>query len=226
MPESSTRQLIDVQTVRDNVVVLKNKNLRAVLAVSSINFGLKSQDEQQAIVNRFQDLTNSLDYTLQILIQSRTLDISEYMAFLNERAEVQTNELLKIQTSEYVSFINELIKLSNVMSKMFFVVVPLNKALASVESSGWLNKIPFFKKPESAGKISAADLSFEASKNELTQRVGQVTGLLGAMGLRAIALDREELIELLYTSYNPGAVLKQKNMELLIATGEEAKKVG
>ena len=224
--DASTHQLIDVETVRDNVVVLKNKNLRAVLAVSSINFGLKSQDEQQAIVNRFQDLTNSLDYTLQILIQSRTLDISEYMAFLNERTEVQTNELLKIQTSEYISFINELIKLSNVMSKMFFVVVPLNKALASVESSGWLNKIPFFKKPESNGKISAADLNFEASKNELTQRVGQVTGLLGAMGLRAIALDREELIELLYTSYNPGAALKQKNMELLIATGEEAKKVG
>ncbi|MBI4119866.1 MAG: hypothetical protein HY454_00155 [Parcubacteria group bacterium] len=222
--ESSTHQLIDVQTVRDNVVVLKNKNLRAVLAVSSINFGLKSQDEQQAIVERFQDLTNSLDYSLQILIQSRTLDISEYMAFLNERAEVQTNELLKIQTAEYISFINELIKLSNVMSKMFFVVVPLNKALAAVEGSSWFGKIPFLKKQEPDGKISAADLNFEASKNELTQRVDQVTSLLSAMGLRAIPLEREELIELLYTSYNPGAVLKQKNMELLIATGEEAKK--
>ena len=225
MNESSTHQLIDVETVRDNVVVLKNKNLRAVLAVSSINFSLKSQDEQRAIVERFQDLTNSLDYTLQILIQSRQLDISEYMAFLNERAEAQTNELLKIQTSEYISFINELIKLSNVMSKMFFVIVPLNKALASLEGSGLFSKIPFLKKPAPAGQASAADLNFEASKNELMQRVDQIVSLLGAMGLRAIALDREELIELLYTSYNPGAVLKQKNMELLIATGEEAKRV-
>ena len=225
MNESSTHQLIDVETVRDNVIVLKNKNLRAVLAVSSINFSLKSQDEQRAIVERFQDLTNSLDYTLQILIQSRQLDISEYMAFLNERAEAQTNELLKIQTSEYISFINELIKLSNVMSKMFFVIVPLNKALASLEGSGLFSKIPFLKKPAPAGQASAADLNFEASKNELMQRVDQIVSLLGAMGLRAIALDREELIELLYTSYNPGAVLKQKNMELLIATGEEAKRV-
>src|SRR3989344_1555298 len=171
MNESSTHQLIDVETVRDNVIVLKNKNLRAVLAVSSINFSLKSQDEQRAIVERFQDLTNSLDYTLQILIQSRQLDISEYMAFLNERAEAQTNELLKIQTSEYISFINELIKLSNVMSKMFFVIVPLKKPRAWRGASGLLSKIPFPKNPAPPGKASAADLNFEASKNELMQRV-------------------------------------------------------
>src|SRR3989344_5328294 len=159
MNESSTHQLIDVETVRDNVVVLKNKNLRAVLAVSSINFSLKSQDEKQAIVERFQDLTNSLDYTLQILIQSRQLDISEYMAFLNERAEAQTNELLKIQTSEYISFINELIKLSNVMSKMFFVIVPLKNARPS--RGGWvfLRKSLFLKNPAPAGQASAADLN-------------------------------------------------------------------
>lgn len=221
MAEASTHQLIDIKEVKENIAVLKNGNLRLVLMVSSINFALKSQDEQRAIIARFQDFLNSLDYTVQILVQSRKLDISEYLSFLNERTAVQTNELLKIQTAEYVGFIQELIKLSNIMSKFFYVVISLNSALAVEAGKGIFS---FFSKKKKDG-AQEAELSFESKKNQLYQRAEQINGLLGAMGLKTIPLGREELIELLYTSYNPGATLKQKNLEQLIATGDEAKKV-
>lgn len=223
MPQtSSTHQLIDVKDIKENIAVLKNGNLRAVLMVSSVNFGLKSQEEQEAVIARFQDFINSLDYTVEIAVQSRKLDISEYLSFLNERIGQQQNELLKIQTAEYISFIQELIKLSNIMSKFFYVVVSLNTAAALEAGKGIFSFIARKK----SGQQNQVDLSFETKKNELFQRVDQITGLLGSMGLKAIPLGREELIELLYTSYNPGAVLKQKNLEQLIATGEEAKQVG
>ena len=223
MKSSSTHQFVDVEEVKGDVIILKNKSLRMVLMVSSINFALKSQDEQEAIINRFQDFINSFEsYTAEIVVQSRKLDISEYIKFLNERVEAQTNELLKIQTAEYITFIQELIKLSNIMSKFFYVVIPLNQAIAS-GGGGFFSRI--FGK---SGKQTqtAKDLDFETKRSDLLQRAERVMSLLGGMGLKAIPLKGEELIELVYTGYNPGSVLKQKNLEQLVATGDEAKKVG
>ncbi len=217
--ESSTHQLVEPKEIKDSVVILKNGGLRSVLMVSSINFALKSQGEQEAIIDRFQGLINSVDFTVQIVVQSRKLDISEYLKFLNERMSLQTNELLKIQTSEYINFIQELIKLTNVMSKFFYVIVSLSPTI-NLEK-GFLAKI--FSKKKSAGP-SPADLNFENQKNNLQQKMDQVASLLNSMGLKTVPLEKEELIELLYTSYNPGTAIKQKNMEALVATGDEAKK--
>src|SRR3989344_3649045 len=153
---SSTHQLIEAKEIKDGIIVLKNGGLRAVLMVSSINFALKSSDEQEAIIDRFQGFVNSIDFPVQILVQSRKLDISEYLKFLNERIGVQTNELLKIQTSEYVNFIQELIKLTNVMSKFFYVIIPL--------STVQILETGFFSKSFNKNKASAQnqkDLNFE-----------------------------------------------------------------
>lgn len=215
----STHQLVETKEIKDGIVILKNGGLRAVLMVSSINFALKSNEEQEAIIDRFQDFINSLDFSVQILVQSRKLDISEYLKFLNERITVQTNELLKIQTSEYISFIQELIKLTNVMSKFFYVIIPLGTNI--ILETGFFSKI-FSKNKKSVQ--DQKDLNFETQKNTLQQRMDQVSSLLSSMGLKAIPLEKEALVELLYTSYNPGAEVKQKNMEALIATGDEAKK--
>lgn len=225
MQKDSTHQFIDVQEIRDDVIILKNKSLRMILMVSSINFALKSQEEQEAIINRFQDFINSSErYTAQIVVQSRQLDISEYIKFLNERAVEQTNELLKIQTSEYIDFIQELIKLSNAMSKFFYVVIPLNQYLAFDSGKSFFSK--FFGKSKDQNQTRAnQNLDFETKRSDLLQRAERVASLLGTMGLKAIKLKGEELIELAYTMYNPGSVLKQKNLEQLVATGEEEKKV-
>ena len=218
---SSTHQFIEVKEIKDNVAILRNGGLRLALMVSSINFGLKSEQEQEAVIAHFQDFINSLDWSIEILVQSRSLDLSDYLKFLNERAVLQTNELLKIQTAEYVSFIQELVKLTNVMSKFFYVIVSVTPSV-NIEPGGWLDKLLSRGKK---GKENKADLNFETKKNELTQRADQITGLLGTMGLKALPLAGEELIELLYTSYNPGSAIKQKNLEALLATGDEAKKV-
>lgn len=220
MPEPSTHQFVDIEELRDNVVVLKNKNLRAVLMVSSINFDLLASEEKEAMIAAFQRFLNSLDFTLQIAIQSRPLELDEYFGFLKEAQEKQENELLKIQTAEYRDFVAELVTLSNIMMKFFYLVVPYD--IAVIEKTGLLEKIRPKKKQEAA---AAETMRFEEAKEKLMLRVGSVIDLLGAMGLRALPLQGTELAELFYGLYNPGVALKQKNLEILIATGQEEKKV-
>lgn len=233
MPEQSTHQFIDVEKVSDGVVTLKNKNLRSLLMVSSINFDLKSSDEKQAIVNGFQRFLNSLNFTIQIVVHSRPLDLTEYFSFLREQQGKQESELFKIQTTEYIDFVQELVTLSNIMSTFFYIVVPYNLAL--IKKSGFFEKLLPKKKTSEEAEVTTKkgsgkektriNLQEKEAREKLLLRVSQVTNLLGAMGLRAIPLEDREIIELFYGLYNPGVVIKQKNLELLIATGEEEKQV-
>jgi hypothetical protein len=216
MPEQSTHKFVDIKEIKEGIVTLNNKSLRTVLMVSSINFDLKSGEEKQALISSFQQFLNSLDFTIQIVIHSRPLDLTDYFSFLREQQGKQENELLKIQTSEYLDFIQELIKLSSIMSKFFYVVIPYNMAI--IKKSGIIDKFLPNKK-----STNAQDASLTEAKNKLQLRVSQVIGLLAGMGLRAIPLQDKELAELYYGLYNPGVVLKQKNLELLIATGQEEK---
>lgn len=218
---SRTHEFIDVSEIKENTVVLNSGSIRAILMVSSINFDLKATEERQSLIASFQRFLNSLDYTVQIIVQSRPLQLGDYFAFLKEIQEKQENELLKIQTSEYLDFVRELVKLSNIMSKFFYVVVPYNVAV--VEKVGFLKRPPGFgKKQEDESKKGP---SFAIIKDELMLRVGQIAALLSEMGLRAILLQDQELVELLYGLYNPGVLLKQKNLEVLVATGEKEKQV-
>ncbi len=219
MPQStSTHQFIDIEEIRDGIIVTKEKNLRAVLMVSSINFDLKSSDEREALIYNFQRLLNSLrDYPIQIVVQSRPLDLAEYFVYLRESLGQQENELLKIQTTEYIHFIEEMVELSNIMNKMFYVVVPYNLTVA--EKKGVLGR--FFKKK--GDEKEQLEIHFEEARNELMLRVTQVASLLGELDLRSILLGNRELIELFHGLYNPGTALSQENLELLIATGDEAK---
>ena len=218
--QASTHQFVDIESIKDGIIITKDKNLRAVLMVSSINFELKSADEKQALIFNFQRLLNSLrDFPIQILMQSRPLDLAEYFVFLREHQEKQENELLKIQTAEYVHFVEELVELSNIMNKYFYVVVPYN--LTTVEKKGLLGRIRRKKTDET----EELERKFEEGRNELLMRVSQVASLLGELELRSILLGDRELIELFHGLYNPGAVLSQENLELLIATGEEEKQV-
>jgi hypothetical protein len=215
---SSTHQFVDVERIEEGVVVLKNQNLRAVLMVSSINFDLKSTDERQAIINNFQQFLNSLDFPLQIVVQSRPLDLTEYYSFLRGEQEKQDNELLRIQISEYVDFVQELVKLANIMSKFFYVVIPYDVAI--VKKSGFFqNLLPQNRDSEESG----VDRAYLDAKNQLLIRVNQVHALLGDMGLRSVMLSDREAAELFYGLYNPGVGLKHQNFELLLATGDKDK---
>ena len=191
----STQSFVPVQEVRSGVAILKNGGYRSILMCSSLNFGLKSGDEQQAIIGGFQNFLNTLDFPIQIVVHSRKTDIRPYLALLEERAGRQTTELLRIQVREYISFIRNFIEGSDIMTKTFYVVVPYGgAALANIGAN-----LGIFggKKPD-----NVENQSFEESRVQLEQRMALVASGLASCGLRAVPLNTEEIIELLYRSFN------------------------
>src|SRR3989304_9585630 len=120
----STQQLIDVEAIRDGVVILKSGETRAILMFSSVNLALKSQDEQDALIYQYQNFLNGLDFPVEFVIHSRKLEISDYLTTLAETLKTQDNELLRIQTEEYIDFIRNFVAMQNIMSKTFYVVIP------------------------------------------------------------------------------------------------------
>ena len=198
----SLQQKLEIEDIKEGVVVLKGNILRAVLAVSSVNFALKSLDEQKALIARYQEFLNSLDFPIEVLVTSRKYDLSEYAEMLRAQAKQQKNELLKIQTNEYVDFIKNLAEMTNIMSKNFYVVVPF--AAGEKAAKNISEKIFGFFKPPS-NQTAQAQQSFREMKSQLWQRVEYVIMGLGSMGLRSAPMNTEELIELFYKFYNPEA---------------------
>ena len=206
----STLKYVDIKTIKDGVVVLNNGSLRAVLLVSSVNFDLKSSDEQVAIIGAYQNFLNSLDFPIQIVVSSRKLNIGPYIEILKEKAKEQRNELLKIQIIEYYEFIKNLTEVTNIMSKYFYLTIPF--APIEDESGGVLDKIS--KAIHPAENITEQEELFETYKNQLWQRVDHVAAALGGTGLHFTTLNTDELIELYYGMYNPSeyAHLEIKNI--------------
>lgn len=192
------QQKIDIKDIKDGVVILESGALRAVLICSSVNFFLKSTEEQDALTYGYQGFLNSLDFPLQILICSRKFDVSDYLALLEEKQRTQENELLKIQTTEYIDFVKSLTEMANIMAESFFVVIPF--APIEKKSMTFLEKIsqPFKK------QVSVSQ-DFEQMKAQLWQRVEYVMAGLNHIGIKTAPLNTEELIELYYDMYNPEA---------------------
>ncbi len=194
----ATQDLVPIEEIRDGVVVLKDGGLRMVLLASSINFALKSYDEQIAILTQYQNFLNSLDFSIQIMVNSRELDIRPYLATLDERLKEQTTELLKIQVREYIEFIKNFVESTDIMTKRFFVVVPYDPAMiGAISAPSWL---PFGSKKTT--QIQNSD--FETNKNQLEQRVAVVKQGLNSIGVRLAPLGTEELVELYFKLFNPG----------------------
>lgn len=204
----SAQEFVTIKEVRNGVIVLKDGGLRAVLIASSINLSLKSSDEQIAIINQFQSFLNGLDFPTQIIMQSRRLDIRPYLLTLEERIKQQTEQLLKIQTKEYIDFIKSFTEQVNIMTKTFFVVVPYTPTTIKSGSGildGLIGGSASKKQIEDTKK--AIDLaSFEEKRSQLDQRVGVIVGGLGGIGIRSTQLSTEEIVELFYKTFNPGDI--------------------
>ena len=196
-PSASTQSYLDVAEIKEGTVVLKDGSLRAVIVVSSTNFSLKSSEEQSALISAYQSFLNSLEHPIQILMQSRKLDINTYLDKLRVVMQQQTNELLRLQTQEYIEYITKLVEFASIMNKTFYVVVPFS---TDVAKEGFFKKITDIFNP--AGTISTKKQDFENHRESLYQRVEHISSALTGMGLRTIILNTEELIELLYNSYN------------------------
>lgn len=196
----STQSFVPINEIRDGVVILKDGSLRAVLIASSINFALKSRDEQQGLLLQYQNFLNSLDFYIQMFVQSRRLDIRPYLGILEERLAAQTNDLLKVQTQEYIEFIKSFTENNNIMTKSFFVVIPYTPPIIQ-NRQGFLAKL-FSKK----GNKTVETLAFEEERNQLEQRIDVVRQGLGRLGVRVELLGTEELVELYFKAFNPGEV--------------------
>lgn len=197
--QKTTQDFLPIKEIRDGSVVLKGGGLRMVLVASSLNFSLKSEDEQAAILLQYQSFLNSLDFHLQIFMQSRKLDIRPYISVLEDRFKEQTNELLKIQTKEYIEFIKTFTESTNIMSKTFFIVVPYDPPIFAVKG-GLLNKFL----PSGKSKKETAQDNFDEYRTQLEQRVSVVEQGLSRIGIRVAPLGTEELVELFFKLFNPG----------------------
>lgn len=205
-PSISTQQYLDIAEIREDVVVLKDGTLRAVIIVSSINFSLKSEDEQEAIIQGFISFLNSLDHPLQIVIQSRKLDIDDYLGRLKAQEKQQRNELLRAQIADYRQFVSELVELGEIMQKKFFIVVPYNPA--SAKRKGFFARMSEVLSPLVSAKLR--EEQFRQRKKDLMVRVDAVRAGLNSMSLPNAMLDTQSLIELYYGSYNPQSQETQK----------------
>ncbi len=203
----TTQEFVPIQEIRDGIVVLKNGSMRALILASSLNFALKSADEQSAILMQFQNFLNSLDFSVQIFIQSKKLDIRPYIALLEERYKEQVTELMKIQVREYIEFIKTFVESTNIMSKSFFIVIPYDPAIMS-SGNNPLSKMLPGKKKDSAAQTASADAQFQEYRSQLEQRVAVVEQGLVRCGVRAAELGTEEVVELFYKIFNPGETEK------------------
>ena len=197
MPSNSTQQFLEIDQIKEGLLILKNRSLRAVMMVSSLNFALKSEEEQSAIISAFQSFLNSLDFSCQIVIQSRKLNITGYLDKIKELEAKQDNELLRIQTKEYHNFIQGLVSGGTIMSKSFFVVVPFNL----LEARQSLSPLKLLK--SSATQPPLTEDEFQRCKQQLWQRMEFVALGLRRCGLQAMPLTTPELIELFWSLHHP-----------------------
>lgn len=200
-----TQEHLDIAEVKEGIVILKSGAMRMILMISSINFALKSEQEQNAIIASYQSFINALTFPVQILMQSRRLDLDRYIIKLNQRLSKEVNPLIQIQTQDYIEFINRLISIANIMDKRFYIVIPFSPT--NVAQQGAFNKI--FGGGKNI-KPSFSDAQFKSYKEELTQRANVIISGLSAMGVRAVPLTTQQAVELFYSTYNPEESTKER----------------
>lgn len=213
----SAQEFIPIEEIREGIIILKNGTLRMVLMASSTNFALKSTEEQEATIFQYQNFLNSLDFTVQFSIQSRKLNIAPYLDTLREVEKNQTNELLKIQTREYIEFIKNFVDTSNIVAKSFYVIVPYEPPIFESPKGAMDSLLNVFsnKNKQSASWRKIPDAKFEEYKIQLFQRVDTVAQGLMSAGVRVAPLNTEELTELYFSLFNPGEAEKGKTPEII-----------
>ena len=185
MIRNSTQSFVPINEIRNGIVLLNDGNMRALLSSSSLNMSLKSEDEQMGIITGFQTFLNSLDFNVEIFIQSKKLDIRNYLEILKERERLVEEDLLKIQIKEYIEFIQKFTEEQNIMTKNFYIVVPYD--IPSLTGS--------------VGKMS--DTDFMKNEAQLMQRVSIVSSGLSSLGLSVRTVGTEEVVGLYYKLFNP-----------------------
>lgn len=190
--KASARTQIDIQGVRDGILMLPKNRYRMVLSVSPVNFELKSEDEQDAIIDTYESFLNSVGSPLEILIRTREIDMDKYLEELDERTTDEHVPIYKQQLKNYGEFIRGLITTNKILARHFYVIVPYN---------------------------ATTKIDFDGIKEQLNLKVDIVQKGLARLGIQSRELDSLELLDLFYTFYSPEQAkiqpLTEQAMELL-----------
>jgi len=206
---ASTQEHIDIAEIKEGIVILKNGSMRMVLLASSINFALKSEEEQNAIVMQYQSFLNSLAFPIEIVMQSRRIDLDRYLTKLADRLSRETNQLIQIQTQDYIEFVKRLITIANIMDKKFYIVVPFSPP--NLQRRGLFDKI---FNPTKITRPHLSETEFKAFKEEIAQRANVIISGLATIGVRIAALTTQQTVELYYNTYNPEESTKERLAEV------------
>ncbi len=198
-PGPSTERYLDISEVRDDMVILRDGTVRAVMLISSINFALKSEEEQEAIIQAYMTFLNGLEFPVQIVIQSRKMNIDAYLTSLSDHQRSTKNDLLRAQIADYRNFVGELVSLGEIMQKQFYLVTPYDPLRN--KQKGFFARFSEALSPAAAAKLSNKQIADRIE--QLSRRTETIMGQLNSMGLTSIRLDTQSLIELYYNVYNP-----------------------
>lgn len=212
-PANSTQIFMNIAEIKDNIIILKNGGVRAILQTNSVNFNLKSEDEQNAIIYSYQSFLNSLEFPVQILIQSRKLDVDKYIENVRAIGEKNQNELLKSQTIEYCEYVEKLVEYADIMEKKFYVVVPYDP-YRSQNTNMFAKFMQRISAADSIDSIKRRHKEFEELNKNLTQRVNSARAGLEGCNLRVAQLTTPQLVELFYGIYNPETSRNEKINDL------------
>ncbi|HVW82974.1 MAG TPA: hypothetical protein VHC68_03475 [Candidatus Paceibacterota bacterium] len=201
---AATQAFVPIKEIRDGIAVLKEGGYRGILMCSSVNFGLKSAEEQRAIIEGFRGFLNTLDFSIQIVVNSRKMDLRPYLALLAAKEPEQKTELLRLQLREYIDFVGGFAEQANIMTKTFYIVVPYAPSGGAKVAEGVGGALGLFGKRQSPARSSAQESGFAEARLQLAERMDLVAGGLSGTGVRAQALGTEEVIELFYRAFNPG----------------------
>lgn len=220
---ANTQDLVEIDEIKENTVFLKNGGLRQVVMVSGLNTALMSEQEVEALSAGYINFLNGLDFQIQIMIHSRKVNIDHYLSSLESRIEEEPSALLQNQIKEYREFIGGFVRENAIMEKSFLVVVPFSPVIIpGREAVSGISKIlPFLNKNDKNIKKEEEDLNLKENLEQLGQRSAQVIEGLAAVGLEAILLQNQELIELFYNFYNPETTEKEIDSIAEIKRGEK-----
>lgn len=193
---SSTQSHLDIQTITNDLVVLKDGSVCLILEVSSINFGLLSEIEQEATIYAYAQLLNSLTFPIQIVIASKQKDISDYLALLDRQLEKTSAPLIRDQLAKYREFVRSVVRQGNVLDKKFYISLPFSSLELGVASS-----LVSLSKRQKAPPRPLADIVARAT-TVLSPKRDHLIRLLTRIGLRAQQLTSAELLQLFYDFYN------------------------
>jgi type IV secretory pathway VirB4 component len=214
----STQSHIPVSAIYDDVIVTHKGLFAQIIMVNSLNFGLKSEEEQNAIIAQYQAFLNSLAFPIQITMHSKQLDLTNYVKDLENRIPQEPNELIRYQIQEYLDFIQKLISIANIMDKKFYITVPYQLPATELPKGGLLSTI--FGNSRVHLKVPLK--KFITIKGELEQRSGNIMSGLMSMGITSQTLSTKNLIELFYRTYNPEEAMREKITGEMEAIGVEA----